>query len=74
MTPMDTMLKKLSPDLRREAEDFILFLTQRHEVTKNSAAKAESWKSFVKQTYGSMAGAPLERHTQGKAEVRLQIA
>jgi hypothetical protein len=73
MAPVEIMLKQLPPDLQREAEDFILFLTQRHEEQEVKASEQPAWDVFVSQMYGCMAEAPIQRQPQGEFEVRPQV-
>ena len=70
VSPVETLLKQLPPDLRREAEDFILFLVRRHESAEREVTRSPAWPAFLSQTYGSMADAPIQRQPQGRFEVR----
>lgn len=73
MAPVETLLRQLPPDLRREAEDFIVFLTHRREGFDGNDKRQLSWKAFIDQTYGCMASAPIQRPPQAEPEVRLQV-
>lgn len=73
MAPVEIMLKQLPPDLQREAEDFILFLARRHEEQESRGSGKPSWGEFVRQMYGCMAEAPIQRQPQGEFELRSQV-
>ena len=74
MSPVEMLFKKLPLNLQREAEDFILFLSQRHESTAMGQSKTVSWKAFLTETYGCMAKAPIRREEQGPMETRHELA
>jgi len=74
MAPVEIMLKKLPPDLRREAEDFIIFLVRRNEEHEVKESDKPAWGAFVSQMYGCMADAPIQRPSQGEFEMRHNVA